>query len=127
MKTLLHIFGIAQHQNGVARYKSCFGRKIQIHFTVAFNRHNIDAVLFAHIRFYNGFSNPFFGYGNFNNRMIAVQLYVIEDMVGGIANRRPIGKLPFGIYDFIRPVSQKKLCVYIPCRTRTHHSCPQLL
>lgn len=49
--------------------------------------------------------------------MIAVQLYVIEDMVGSIADSRPIRKLPFGIYDFIRTVSQKEFCVYFPCRT----------
>ena len=42
--------------------------------------------------------------------MIAVQLYVIEDMVGSIADGRPIRKLPFGIYDFIRTVSQKEFC-----------------
>lgn len=58
-----------------------------------------------------------FGHRNFNNSVIAVKLYVIEDMVGGIADSRPIGKLPFGIYDFIRPVSQKEFCVHIPCRT----------
>ena len=86
-------------------------------FTVAFNRHNIDTVLFTHICFNNGFSDPFFGYGNFKNCMIAVQLYVIEDMVGSIADSRSIRKMPFGIYDFIRTVSQKKFCVYIPCRT----------
>ena len=84
-------------------------------------------MLFTHFRLDNRLSYPFFGYGNFENRMVAVQLYVIEDMVGGIANSRPIGKLPFGIYDFIRPVSQKEFCMHIPCRTGNHHFCAQFL
>lgn len=28
VKTLLYVFGIAQHQNSVTRYKACFRRKI---------------------------------------------------------------------------------------------------
>lgn len=95
MKTLLYIFGIAKYQNSVSRHKACFGRKIQIHFSLPFNCHYVYAVLFTHICFNNGFSDPFFGYGNFKNCVIAVQLYVIEDMVGSIADSRPIRKLPF--------------------------------
>ena len=74
-------------KNSVTRYKSLFqAQKFRFILPSRLIAIILIPVLLRIICFNNGFSDPFFGYGNFKNCMIAVHLYVIEDMVGSIAD-----------------------------------------
>ena len=59
--------------------------------------------------------------------MLLVQLNVAENMVGGIADGRPLRQLLFRVCHRVRTVAQQKFCLHVPFRAGHHIVCPQFL
>ena len=59
--------------------------------------------------------------------MLLVQLNVAENMVGGIADGRPLRQLLFRVGDRVRAVAQQKFRLHIPLSAGYHIFCSQLL
>ena len=65
--------------------------------------------------------------GDLDNGMLFVQLYVAEDMVGGVPDGRPLRQLLFRVCHCVRAVAQQEFCLHIPFGTGYHIFCPQFL
>ncbi len=117
---------LAQHQNGFVARQNGFGRDGEIHLAVFFDAQNIDTEFFAHIHFCDALADPILGHRHLINRMVVVELEIVEHMLGAVADRRPLRYLLFGNDDLVRTVAQQKLCLHVAVGTRHDHFSAQL-
>ena len=118
---------LAQHQNGFVARQNGFGRDGEIHLAVFFDAQNIDTEFFAHIHFCDALADPILGHRHLINRVVVVELEIVEHMLGAVADRRPLRYLLFGNDDLVRTVAQQKLCLHVAVGTRHDHFSAQLL
>ena len=65
--------------------------------------------------------------GDLDNGVLLVQLYVIEDVVGGVPDGRPLRQLLFRVCHRVRAVAQQKFCLHVTLGAGHHIFRPQLL
>lgn len=94
-------------------------------FAVPFYAEDVDTVFSADVQFADAAALPILRHGNLDNGVLLVQLNVAENMVGGIADGRPLRQLFFRVRHRVRTVSQQKLCLHVPLRAGYHIVCPQ--
>ena len=70
---------------------------------------------------------PAFRHSDLDDGVLLVQLYVIEDVVGGVPDGRPLRQLLFRVCHRVRAVAQQKFCLHIPLGAGHHIFRPQLL
>ena len=88
---------------------------------------DIDAVFPADIQLANAVALPAFRHGDLDDGVVFIQLYVVEDVVGGIANGCPFCQLLFRVSHCVRAVTQQEFRLHIPLGPGHHIFCAQLL
>ena len=117
----------AQHQQRQAAVQHGFRRDGHIGFVVSLHAEDIDAILSADVQLTDAVPLPAVRDGDLDNGVLLVQLYVIEDVVGGVPDGRPLRQLLFRVCHRVRAVAQQKFCLYIPFGAGHHIFRPQLL
>ena len=88
---------------------------------------NVDSKLSADIQLSNAFADPFLRNFYFKNSVLIVNLYIIENMIGCIADCCPFCHLFFSVDHMVGTVAKQKLRLHITFGTRHHTFCAQLL
>ena len=97
------------------------------HGTIRFpDAENTDIIIDPDIQFFNAFPHPLFERENLIDPVIS-QIYKIKNMVRTGFFRNLLGNVALRIDDLIRPVPQKKFCLYIRTGAADDPFCPQLL
>ena len=118
---LFQRFVFSQHQQSQTSVQYGFRRDVHIGFAVPFYAEDVDTVFSADVQLADAAALPILRHGNLDNGVLLVQLNVAENMVGGIADGRPLRQLLFRVRHRVRAVSQQKLC---PAPRGILHSLP---
>ena len=70
---------------------------------------------------------PAVRHSDLDDGVLLVQLYVAEDVVGGVADGRPLRQLFFRVCHRVRAVAQQKFCLHVTLGAGHHILRPQLL
>ena len=118
---------LTQHQQRQAAVQHGFRRDGHIGFAVLLHAEDIDAVLSADVQLTDAVTLPAVRDGDLDDGVLLGQLYVIEDVIGGVPDGRPLRQLLFRVCHRVRAVAQQKFCLYIPFGAGHHIFRPQLL
>ena len=117
----------SQHQQCQISVQHGFRRDVHIGFAVPLYAEDVDAVFSADVQLADAVPLPVLRYGDLNDGVLFVQLDVAKNMVGGVADGRPLRQLLFRVGNRVRAVSQQKLCLHVPLRAGHYIVCPQFL
>ena len=114
MEVLFQLLIFSHHQQRQISVQHGFRRDVYIGFAVPLHAEDIDAVFPADVQLADAVPAPVLRHGDLDDGVLLFQLNVAEDMVGGVADRRPKRPSPINNTVFIvrsfSPLSESFVC-----------------
>lgn len=114
MEVLFQLLIFSHHQQRQISVQHGFRRDVYIGFAVPLHAEDIDAVFPADVQLADAVPAPVLRHGDLDDGVLLFQLNVAEDMVGGVADRRPKRPSPINNTVFIvrsfSPLSGSFVC-----------------
>lgn len=117
----------AQNEDRLIGPEAVGGAGEGLQVAVVLGGQHVDVVFLADRQLHDGLAHPGGGHRRLEDGVVVRQLDVVEDVVGAVPHRRPVGHLLLRVDHVIRAVAQQELGVDIPGRPGQHEGGALLL